>query len=354
VRVALLGNGFATRSQLPVLRGLDGVEVVALAGADVERARRTAAANGIPLATDDWRRALEPAPDLVLVTTPVDLHRPMASAALEAGAAVLCEKPFTLDADEAAALVRQAHGRAAWIDHELRWLPTLRALRERVRGGAIGAPRFALLELHVPSAGFAGRPWGWWFQRERGGGVLGALGSHLVDLARWILGEPAEVRATLSTLVRERGDPAGVLRPVTADDHARVELRTAGGAAVEIGTSVAAPLGGDLIVVVAGEAGLLRAVGGRALFEGPHEGALRAVETPPPTPDGPRDDLGMPANSPFALGLPGFLRDVVEAVRAGRTEIAEAATFADGLAVQRVLDAARRSSDGGGAWEELA
>src|SRR5262245_2892251 len=114
VRVTILGNSFASRVQLPSLRWANNNRVVAIAGSDADKARATAKSWDIPFATGDWRSALEHETDLVLVSTPVDLHRPMAVAALETGAAVLCEKPFALDAREARELVERASGRAAW------------------------------------------------------------------------------------------------------------------------------------------------------------------------------------------------------------------------------------------------
>ena len=94
VRIALFGNSFGARIQLPALAWAGGNRVIGVAGLDLGKARETADAWRIPRATADWRTLLEEAPDLVLVSTPVDLHQEMTLAALESGAAVLCEKPF--------------------------------------------------------------------------------------------------------------------------------------------------------------------------------------------------------------------------------------------------------------------
>ena len=115
VRVAVLGNGFAARVQLPALARLGGHQVVGLAGRDGARARATAERFGIPCGSDSWEEVLALEPDLVLVTTPVDLHAPMVRGALGVGAAVVCEKPFALDAAEAADLVEAAGDRVEII-----------------------------------------------------------------------------------------------------------------------------------------------------------------------------------------------------------------------------------------------
>lgn len=348
VRITLLGNSFAARVQLPALRWAQGSRVVAIAGHDIDKARATARAWGIPHAEGDWRAALEHPSDLVLVTTPVDLHRPMAAAALESGRAVLCEKPFALDAAQARELARRAAGRPAWVDHELRWSPHLRELRRRLRAGEAGELRHVAVEMLLPPQRHAERPWSWWFDARRGGGVLGAIGSHLVDLLRWCAGEIAEVRASLATYEAERPDARGVRRPVTADEHATLALRFRCGARGSLETSIALPSERFFRLQVVGSEQTLRLVGGDELWAGPTTGALAPVPVVPPLPS--CEELGMPEYGLFGRCLPFFLRDVVAAVRDGRSAIEDAATFQDGLATQEVLDAARRSAASRGGW----
>lgn len=348
VRIAVLGNGFSERAQLPALRWCGGNEVVAIAGRDAGRARATAQRWGIGLGTGDWREALSTAPDLVLVTTPVHLHREMVLAALDSGAAVLCEKPFALDAAEAAELVDAAEGRAAFIDHELRWSPCRRALRALLREGFLGEPWHGHFALEFGSQRWLEKPWSWWFDASRGGGTLGALGSHMIDLVRWELGEVEAVRAELRTFVPERPDADGVARRVTADEHAWAWLRLACGATVSLHCTMVSPGGRGFRLQYTGSAATVRLDDESQLSAAPHGEDLApvAVEDDRPT----EADLGIDDRTPFARALPLFLRAVLAAVREGRTEVEGAATFADGLAVQRVLDAARASAAGEGGW----
>ncbi len=348
VRVTILGNSFAARVQLPALRWAAGNRVVALAGHDAEKAQATAREWQIPFATGDWRAALEQDTDLVLVATPVDLHRPMALAALERGAAVLCEKPFALDAGEARTLVARAAGRPAWIDHELRWSPHLRELRRRLQSGAAGEPRHVAIEMFLPPANHAERPWSWWFDARRGGGVLGALGSHLIDLLRWILGEISEVRASLAHFQDERRDGAGALREVTADDYAALALRFRNGCLGTLETSIAIPSERFFRLQVTGSEETLRVVKGDELWAGPSTGTLAPVAVQPPLPT--CAELGLPEYGIFGRCLPLFLRDLVAAVGEQRGACDGAATFQDGLATQQVLDAARASAASRGGW----
>ena len=85
VRIVLFGNSQAEAVQLPALNHIGGNEVVGIAGYDAEKAAATAENWGIGRSTSNWRELLELDPDLVIVTTPVNLHYEMTRAALDAG-----------------------------------------------------------------------------------------------------------------------------------------------------------------------------------------------------------------------------------------------------------------------------
>lgn len=344
VRVVLLGNSFAEKVQLPALRFAGGNEVVGIAGHDAEKAALTAARWGIARSSGDWRELLELGPDLVIVSTPVDLHAPMVRASLEAGANVLCEKPFALDAAEASALAELAEqrGRLALIDHQLRWNPNRRKLRALVREGFLGELYHVRCDLVLDNPAFLERPFSWWFQAERGGGVLGALGSHMIDGVQWMFGEVRAVRARLSTFVGEREASGGARRRVTADDHAELWLELASGAEVSLTVGVATPGASRFLVEACGSTGTLRLDLEDDLVGGSHGEPLEPVELDSPMPSA--RELGLEAAGPFAALEPLFLADVIGAVTRGDRALEHAATFQDGVACMRVLDAARRSS----------
>jgi predicted dehydrogenase len=198
MKVGIIGASFAKAAYLPALRHTPGAEVVAVASARLESAQEAAKAFGVPHAYDDWERMLgEHAFDLVCIATPTVTHAPMTLAALEAGAHVLCEKPTAMNADEAKAMWERAEalGRVHMIDHELRFNPNRKKVKELVASGAIGEVRHANLTNITSAWGDpASRPKGdWWSLEEQGGGRLGANGSHQVDLLRWWLGEVVAV-----------------------------------------------------------------------------------------------------------------------------------------------------------------
>ena len=128
-RVVLLGAGFGRTVQAVAFARHPGFRIVGLAGASLEKTERAARELGIPRAATDWGMLLrEESPDLVSVVTPVYLHHPMAIAALEGGAHLLCEKPTALHRFQAAEIRDRAAAlrRVAAINHEFRFFPARR------------------------------------------------------------------------------------------------------------------------------------------------------------------------------------------------------------------------------------
>src|SRR2546428_10368197 len=121
-------------------------------------------------------------------------------------------------------------------DHESREGPNRRKVRELIGGEAIGEVRHLELVLKPYLRG-DGRPqayaapWTWWFDAARGGGILGAVGSHYIDLVRyWTGSEPSQVAGGAATFVTERRDERGIAHRATAEEFASFTMRMAGGA----------------------------------------------------------------------------------------------------------------------------
>lgn len=345
IRIALFGNGFARTTVLPCLRHVEGIVVTGIASPNLERARATAAEFGIEHAAADHREILEGTrPDLVFVATPPHRHLEMSRDALAAGAHVVCEKPTALDSHESAAMLAAATaapGRLALIDHELRVDPRRRALADLVRSGVLGTVHHATYTLTSSGRQRADRPWTWWSDRAQGGGAWGAIGSHAVDALRVYLGEVDTVRGRLETFIRERVDPAsGRPRPVTSDDLAAAWLRFRSGAAATITISV---VEGERRheLMLAGEKSAARWSEQGPLLMSDGGSGWREVAVPDELPD--CATLGIPETD-WARSFLRYAREIVSALRAGRSIVEGAATFADGHRNQEVLDAVSRSA----------
>jgi predicted dehydrogenase len=344
VRIGVIGTGFARRVQIPALALVPGARVTAIASGHRANAEAVAREFGIPRVYDNGAElAASPDVDLVLVSSTPDTHAAFAIAALEAAKHVLCEKPTALNAREADAMVaaaRRRPDRLSWMDHELRYEPNRRRVRELVSQGAIGEVRHLELSLKPYLRGdgrpqTADAPWSWWFDRSKGGGLLGAVGSHLVDLCRfWTGAEAVDAVGTAQALVKQRRDDAGVLREVTADDFASFVMRLSSGAVATVTLSAAAHHGPGHLTQVTGSAGTIVLTGETRLEFGRAGEPLADVSVP--------DDLWerTTPNNMWARSFVRLMRDLVRTIETGAPE-GEPAAFADGLAVQRVLDVVR-------------
>ncbi len=203
-----------------------------------ERAEQVALEHGIGAHYTDFEEMLDRSkPDLVSIATPPDQHFPMTMAALRRRIHVLCEKPFALNAREAREMqvaAKQA-GVVAMIDFEFRFVPSRAYATELLKQKYIGEVRMADFGIHVGMRSMPqDAPLTWWSDASRGGGVLGAYGSHIADSLRLMVGEPRRVLCDLVTFVRERSGGT-----VSSDDGCTlvVEFESGARAAVQMTTA---------------------------------------------------------------------------------------------------------------------
>lgn len=356
VRIGIIGAGFARTTQIPGFKNCRNARIVAIASARREHAEEVAREFDIEGVEDDWRKLVARDDiDLVSIVTPVVTHCEMTLAALEHGKPVLCEKPMAMNAEEAFRMTERAREAKvlALIDHELRFLPGRLKVHELLRRGEIGKVRHGKLIFRSDSRADVVRPWNWWSDKKHGGGTLGAIGSHVVDGFRWLLGaEVSEVFCNLATHIRERKDEAGKLREVTTDDEANLLLRFADaeltdGAAGNVSMSMVEPGKPEHRLEVFGTLGALMIEETGDLWQSKvGDGAWKRVETEPgELAPGMRD-------SGWARGFTAFSQRLVDALSDGRATVDGAATFEDGYRTQLVLDAARRSHESG-CWKEI-
>ena len=352
VGIGIIGSGFARTTQIPGFRACAGARVVAIASGHRENAERVAGEFGIEHVMSDWRE-LVARDDVtrVSIVTPPHTHMEMTLAALDAGKAVLCEKPMAMNAEEAGRMLRHAQekGLLALIDHELRFLPGRLKAREMIQSGEIGLVRHAHLLFRSDSRASNDRKWDWWSDAQSGGGALGAIGSHAVDGFRWLLGaEVSYVFGSLSTHVTERADErTGAARRVTTDDEANLILHFEDGdfnRATTATVSLSVVEQGQpehRLEIFGSEGGLRLEESGELWHAQTGAGIWTRVETRSgPLAEGMRD-------GGWSRGFTIFARAIVEALRAGRNTVEGAATFTDGYRTQLVLDAARSSNESG-------
>lgn len=188
--------------------------------------------------TDFASLVSDPAVDVVDVSLPNQLHRPVVEAALAAGKHVYCEKPLAGTIDDARAIARMvtrdspAPPRFGMV-FQYRFIPAVLKAKEMIDAGRLG--RVYTFRAEYLHSGYQDpdRPLSWRMRKEEGGsGALADLGSHVIDLVRFLLGEFESVQGHLETFVKQRPLATGSREtgPVTVDDVAWFRARMADGA----------------------------------------------------------------------------------------------------------------------------
>jgi predicted dehydrogenase len=353
--VAIVGTGFGCITHLRALRAA-GFDVHALVGRDPAKTSERAARFVVPYAHTTLADALAlPGVDAFAIATPPHTHAQIALEAIAAGKHVLCEKPFARDAAEARRMLDAAN--AAGIVHllgtEFRWASGQASAARVVARGEIGTPKLATFLLHIPMlADPAGEVPAWWGAASEGGGWLGAQAAHVVDQIQDMLGEIEGVSASLSQVSARDWD---------VEDSYTVHFRTRSGVAGVMQSTVGAWGPPIFTTRVAGTAGTMWQEFDTVRVADAN--GTRTVPTPDDLPlasaDPPPADLlttAYDALHQFGIEIVPSTRmcETFRALIEGRAvpDDPRPATFADGLAAMRVLDAIRRS-DRERAWVEV-
>jgi predicted dehydrogenase len=319
IQVGVIGTGFGARVVAPTFADTEGCHVV-----DVVSARDDAGVAGLCENSDV---------DLVCVHSPPFLHALHVRRAISTGHAVLCDKPFGVDANQAQTLLAAAEAADCLhlVNFEFRFDPTRALVRDLIADGAIGEPEHVQWTHLSAGSRQPLRSHGWLFERDAGGGWVGAWGSHAVDFLRWAFGEVVEAQGRCRTTITERPDAAGQPRRCDAEDGFNAALRLTGGVTVTIDTSFAAPVSIAPRLVVVGGDGVLECVADARVVVRGVDGRRREF-----TADGDGDRHLEPMRR--------WAEVVRDAVRDGLGP-AGAPTFADGLACARVLDQLRAGGE---------
>lgn len=351
VGIAFIGTGFARRVQMPAFQMAGGCRIVSIASAAIENAEAAAKEFGSDHFTDDWRKAVDhPDVDLVCITTPPIQHTEQVLYTASRGKHILCEKPMAMNAGEAERMcqaVRDANI-LALIDHELRFQTGRQRAKAMLRAGDIGKVRHVKYSFRNAMRGDASVPWNWWSDENSGGGTLGAIGSHAIDSLFWFLDtDISSLSCQLQTHVKNRSDKSGVIRAVTTDDESLLTFRFADSELTDDATGTMSlsmieypdyehtiefvGTDGSIRVLYRGEVQIARA----------GDGSWTDVDV----------TIGESIPGIFDSGFPSafvaFAPKMIEALRKGGTTVENAATFDDGLRVQRILDLARGSDRAG-------
>lgn len=260
----MLGNGFMARAHTKAMIDLRVLApelppliFTSICARNVEKLRAACQQHGwLAFTTDAIALATDPEIDVLVIASPNGMHCAPALAAVAAGKHVLCDKPLAPSPADAYTMATSAC--AARITHlvgyNFRFAPAVRLAYQLIRDGEIGEPLLYRARFLESTALSPGRRRTWRDNTEHGGGALLDLGSHVVDLARWLVGDVTHAQA----VKRPDGDEAQG-GPACIDDSISAVLEFASGA---VGTVEASRVAGRtsslLAVEVDGTLGSLR------------------------------------------------------------------------------------------------
>ena len=356
LRLGMVGAGFIGQmhaltfknAAMSVWQPKIAVELAALAERDATLAGQVAERYGFARTTGDWQDVVaDPRVDLFVNAGPNDLHAAPTIAAARAGKPVFCEKPLASTADEAYRLWQdvQATGVVHMCAFVYRSIPAINLARQMIRAGELGEirhfrSRFLLTML-------TGGPLSWRFSRAAAGlGALGDLGSHHVDLARFLVGEVVSVAAMTKTWSK---DSAGEIVDLNEDAFV---------CAAELDNGATATFEASRVAGAHNLGGFIEVDGTKRSLAFHMERLNELVIFEPGR--GPRTQMVTQAHHPYAdfwlpIGIQGQhplgwnecfahqARHMLEAVVDGKP-IAPRATFEDGYRTAEIVQAMARSA----------
>ncbi len=221
VAVGVVGCGFFSRNHLHSWEDLAavGADLVAVCDVDPAKAKAAAESFGVPHHYTDVATMLgERDLGLLDIVTRMDTHREIAALAIRHGVAAIVQKPFAPTWEDCVAIVEGAEkaGLFLAVHENFRFQTPLRKVKELLDSGAIGAPSWARISFRTGYDIYAGQPY--FYGEERF--VILDLGVHVVDVARFLLGEVERVSCET-----QRRNPK-----VKAEDTATMLLRHSSGA----------------------------------------------------------------------------------------------------------------------------
>ncbi|WP_458127925.1 Gfo/Idh/MocA family protein [Pseudomonas sp. Z2-11] len=247
--IGLIGTGFMGRAHALAFHNAKAVfdlplnlKLAALADADPLRARQCAQSWGFETAHSDWQQLIDnPNVQLIAITTPNHLHFPMAMAALAAGKPVYCEKPLAVSLEQAEQMhqAAKAAGVVTRVGYNYQHNPIIRLAREMIQRGELGQIVSFQGEFSEDFMADPTSPWSWRCEAEHAGGALADLGSHLLAMARYLLGAVDSVCADSQTVHNRRPASAGAIeqRVIAVDDQVQALLRFTSGARGSVSSS---------------------------------------------------------------------------------------------------------------------
>ncbi|MBD8894117.1 Gfo/Idh/MocA family protein [Roseibium litorale] len=213
-KVGIVGTGHGVRTIAPALLSTDHFEIVAVSGSSTARAEVVANEHLPDANAVTFDQLLDMSElDLICVASPNEFHAEHMIAAANTECHLYLEKPVANSADEAVkvqqAMSRRSPDLLTIVGHQLRFNPFLRAIRKQWSDGAFGKVYSIVVRQRGGAFASPDRPWTWEFEKDRGGGVRLAMGTHLIDLVNFLSGRMPITASVIMDPVHELRRPNG-------------------------------------------------------------------------------------------------------------------------------------------------
>ena len=231
VRIGIIGTGFGVRSMIPTFQKIKGCTVVALSGRELNKTKRIAQENGIEFAYDNYQDLIKnPQVDLVCNPTPSQLHLKIGLLAIKHKKHLLQEKPAGINSNQVKKLLKASRKSKQFtgVDHPLRFNPVALKIKELINNGSLGEITSVSIESYVNYGSFNKATHTWWDDHKKSGGqtVLG-YGTHMIDLARFLLDFPKLNKGFLQDQIINKTQPdkiTGKEKKVTSPEQFRANI----------------------------------------------------------------------------------------------------------------------------------
>lgn len=277
LRGALIGCGFFAQNHLHAWRQIPGVQIVALCDTDGSRLATSGEAFGIAPA-HRWRDAkamlASEALDFVDIATTAPSHRALVELAAGRGLHAICQKPFAPHMTDASAMVQACEdaGVRLMVHENFRWQTPIQALRRELDAGAIGKPHWARLSFRSAYDVYKTQP----YLAEGQRFIVEDLGIHIIDIARFLLGDVVGLSATM-----QRVNPR-----IKGEDVATLLMAHEGGATSVVDCSYASHQAQEhfpqTLVEIDGDEGTLRLHAGYRISARRRSSGTRELSCEPP------------------------------------------------------------------------
>ncbi|KQU24337.1 hypothetical protein ASG61_20675 [Bacillus sp. Leaf75] len=347
LNVGIIGTGFGLNVQLPIFQAHPLFKVRGICGVRGRKLHSSEVPKDITNFTK-WEDMLnDQSIDLIIVTSIPSTHYTISKEVMASGYHVLCEKPFMMNASEASEIrsLQENSNVKGFIDFEWRYLPARQKVKRLLEQKEIG--EIMHIDYQISSPGYQSlisTKQGWMGKEKYFGGMLGALGSHMIDTMTWLVDEPISwVNAHLKTHI-SHAQIRNELEQRDADDTFMIHGELVSGATFQMGLLNTLHHGAGSRLAIYGHQGSIVLSNDRIVELGKIHSPLQVIM------DSSYDESKYPridnVDIRYIMAFNPFLNDIYVALQENKFN-KDLPTFVHAYQNQLTLDAVKHSSENG-------